>query len=265
MTIAERFNALPYSLLFFFWGSTVALFAFIYFLLSYLPGNGPTGIDGAVLSRFGNSLYYSVITATNTGYGDIVPVGFSRVFAATQSITELFLFALFVAKLVTHRQDLALGEIHKLSFELTFHNIREDLFIARKDFDQIVRTVSDTHTLTPSEWERLTVAYQHLTSLLQEVPNFYNVTSDLYIIDPRREMLLLEAVQRTIARITRVIAAFDAEKIAWKEHVESVVELKLLVSTLSEILPLWQHHSHDAHVAFETITRAKDELQNALT
>jgi hypothetical protein len=264
LSIAERFNALPYSLLFVFWGGTIVLFAFAYFLLSFIPGHGPIGIDGSLLSRFGNSLYYSVITATNTGYGDIVPVGFSRLFAATQSITELFLFALFVAKLVTHRQDLALSEIHKLSFELTFHNMREDLFIARKDFDMIVRVARESSSVSAQEWERLTIAYQLITTLLQEIPNFYNVTSDLYVIDPRREMLLLEALERTMTRIDRIIATFEKAQIPWKEDAESLTELRTLITTLEDILPLWKHHSHDTHPAFGTITKTYTSIRAQL-
>jgi len=264
--IMDRISALPYRTLFMFWGLNVFLFACIYAALSYVPGHGPTGLDSLRLSeRLASSLYYSVITATNTGYGDIVPLGYSRLFAALQSVTELFLFALFIAKLVSNRQDIALTEVHKLSFELTFHNIREDFYVARKDFDHLIEIARARDSLSESEWERLAVAYQHTTSLLNEVPNFYDVTSDLYVIDPRREILLLEAVQRTTTRITDVLNALSTANIDWKSHHESRGELRELVITLDKLVPLWRDHSHDQnHDAFMRITGALDELHARL-
>ena len=241
----------------------VALFACIYTMLSYVPGHGPTGLDGSLLTRFANSLYYSTITATNTGYGDIVPIGYSRFFAALQSFVELFLFALFVSKLVSSRQDVALQEMHKLSFELTFRNIREDFFIARKDFDLIIRIAQEKKTLSEEDdWRRLTVAYQHITSLLHEIPNFYNISSDLYVIDPRREALLLDAVQRTTARINQVLTTMNQAGINWLAHRKSTEELQDILVTLDSLSPLWQNHSLDqSHDAFLSITDSQEILR----
>lgn len=260
--LIDRINALPYRILFLLWGFNVILFATAYTTLSFFPGNGPTGIEGSLTARFANSLYYSVITATNTGYGDIVPLGYARIFAALQSVTELFLFALFVAKLVSNRQDVALQEVHKLSFELTFHNIREDFYVARKDFDLIIHTVRSNNVLSEADWERLTIAYQHITSLLNEIPNFYDVTSDLYIIDPRREILLLEAVQRTTTRINQVLRVMDNAGIEWRSHQDSSTELFSILKTLDMLIPLWRRHSHDeSHDAFVTIADSQETLR----
>lgn len=234
-------------------------------MLSYFPGNGPAGLEGSLVSRFANSLYYSVITATNTGYGDIVPLGYSRIFAALQSVTELFLFALFVSKLVSQRGDAAIHEVHKLSFELTFHNIREDFYVARKDFDLIMQAAGEKKLLTSADWERLTIAFQHITSLFNEIPNFYDVTSDLYIIDPRREVLLLEAVRRTTERINQVLTTMNAEKIDWNSHKESAAELTQMLEMLDTLIPIWKNHSHDqSHDAFTRITNSQEKLRTIL-
>lgn len=256
--LIDRINALPYRVLFLLWSLNIVLFACAYTALSFSPGNGPSGLSELpLLKRFGASLYYSVITATNTGYGDIVPLGYSRIFAATQSVLELFLFALFIAKLVSSRQDMTLQEVHQLSFELMFHNIREDFYVARKDFDHIVHTVRANKALSEEDWERLTIAYQHITSLLKEIPNFYDVTSDLYVIDPRREVLLLEAVQRTTGRINHTLDVLKRSSIEWHKNPENIAELADMVHTLDSLIPLWLKHSHDQnHDAFVKIENA---------
>ena len=49
---------------------------------------------------FLESLYYSVVTFTTLGYGDFIPVGFSRLVAALEAFTGSFTIALFVVVFV---------------------------------------------------------------------------------------------------------------------------------------------------------------------
>ncbi|GLS92671.1 hypothetical protein GCM10007916_37430 [Psychromonas marina] len=49
---------------------------------------------------FFECLYYSVVTFTTLGYGDFIPVGFSRVVAALEAFTGSFTIALFVVVFV---------------------------------------------------------------------------------------------------------------------------------------------------------------------
>lgn len=49
---------------------------------------------------FFECLYYSVVTFTTLGYGDFIPIGFSRVIAALEAFTGSFTIALFVVVFV---------------------------------------------------------------------------------------------------------------------------------------------------------------------
>ncbi len=264
--LVDRINALPHKVILSIWGGSLIFFALIYTTLSYFPGNGPVGInDASVVHRFFNSLYYSVITATNTGYGDIVPLGYSRIFAALQSIIELFLFALFVAKLVSNRQDKALHEIHELSFELLFRNIREDFYLARNDFDHVTEIIHQSGRVSDTEWERLVIGYQHITSLLQEIPDFYDITSDLYIIDPGREILLLEAVQRTMERLNNMLVIMREANIDYLSAGNHASALKQMLHKIDALMPLWRKHSHDRnHDGFDHIKQSLSNIHIAL-
>jgi hypothetical protein len=46
--------------------------------------------------RFSEALYFSVVTFTSLGYGDISPVGFSRLLASTEALIGVFMISLFV-------------------------------------------------------------------------------------------------------------------------------------------------------------------------
>ena len=53
-----------------------------------------------VLTDFGYCLYYSIVTFTTLGYGDIHPLGFSHVIASIEAIIGAFFMALFVVVFV---------------------------------------------------------------------------------------------------------------------------------------------------------------------
>jgi voltage-gated potassium channel Kch len=52
------------------------------------------------ISALLNSIYFSVVTFTTLGYGDITPVGFSRFIATIEAFTGSFSLALFVVVFV---------------------------------------------------------------------------------------------------------------------------------------------------------------------
>lgn len=262
LNFIEKLSSMPYGALFALWGGMAFFFAFLYFGLSFIGNgeHGPSAIhDMDLWHRFYNSLYYSIITATSTGYGDIVPHGFSKIVASMQSISALLVFAVFVTKLVSHQQELTLTEVHKLTFEDVFHNTREGMFIARKDFDHIMNIVHANKTLDLEHWENLTIAYRQLQTLFEEIPDFYQNEVHKYTIDEKREQLLLEASHRTLHRINIMLDTLSEANIDWMAHKGSMKELTELVRIVSDVTPLWRKRSpYEAHEAFEDILSMKE-------
>jgi len=85
--------------------------AFIVFLCSffyYLSGISRVGEEvikfsfesGFSLRDFGYSIYYSIVTFTSLGYGDIHPLGWSHVIASIEVILGVFFMSLFVVVFV---------------------------------------------------------------------------------------------------------------------------------------------------------------------
>ena len=236
-SLVDFLDAFSYRQIFLLWVVTVACFALIYTILSFTPPNGPTPIEGQIARRFLTSAYYSVITATNTGYGDIVPHGVSRLFAALEAFVGLFLFAFFMAKLVSRYQDVAIRQMHTISFQRTFHNMREDFYVVRRDFELVMHHLSVGKTPSREEWDRLTVAYKQIASLLYEIPDFYDYEYQLYIIDERREELLMESLNRTLQRLVKLIDMVKERGISWKQEKEYAHALKDLGNALDIFIP----------------------------
>jgi len=51
------------------------------------------GLVGNTNSEFRDSFYYSAVTYTSLGYGDITPIGDVRIFAAVEALTGLLMIA----------------------------------------------------------------------------------------------------------------------------------------------------------------------------
>jgi hypothetical protein len=59
-----------------------------------------------------NALYYSIITFSSLGYGDIAPVGFGKVVASIEVLSGIILSAIFIGKIASERQSAILRLIY---------------------------------------------------------------------------------------------------------------------------------------------------------
>ena len=81
--------------------STILLFAILYAIMGVSAGSEIIQFDlqadtSSNAMSFLDCLYYSVITFTTLGYGDIIPLGFTRLLAASEAFIGAFALALFV-------------------------------------------------------------------------------------------------------------------------------------------------------------------------
>jgi hypothetical protein len=120
------------SQLFLMWIATVVVCGFGYWLGALFGEHGlaqagaPIGADPRGLL---DALYFSFVTATSLGYGDIVPVGIARALAVVEAVAALLIFGAVVAKFVSHRQDEMVLEIHRLTFDERLDRVLSNLHI----------------------------------------------------------------------------------------------------------------------------------------
>ncbi len=74
----------------------VALVIFV-FPFIYCLTHSISGIHGAGVDSIWNCLYFSVVTATTLGYGDLHPVGWGKAIASAEAIFGMFMWAVFLA------------------------------------------------------------------------------------------------------------------------------------------------------------------------
>jgi potassium channel LctB len=84
---------------------------------------------GANLRGLLTAIYFSFITATSVGYGDVLPIGATRVLAVSEAVAGLMIFGLLIAKFVSYRQEMLVREIHSATFEQGLDRIQTNLHL----------------------------------------------------------------------------------------------------------------------------------------
>jgi len=133
LSLIHRRSALQ---LFLIWIGMILLSGVGYWLVALVSNYGLAEAGkpvGTGLKGFGTALYFSFVTATSIGYGDILPVGFARVVAVTEAISALLIFGAVVAKFVSHRQDELVSEIHRITFEERLDRVQTNLHMVISD------------------------------------------------------------------------------------------------------------------------------------
>jgi hypothetical protein len=128
--------------LFRLWLGMVAGCGILYWAIGWsgmtaLRSNGqPLEVGGYGLVE---AVYFSAVTATSVGYGDIVPTGLARALAISEGIAGLILFGCVVSKFVSRRQEQLIGEIHHIAFEDRLGRVRTNLHLVRTEVQSTLR------------------------------------------------------------------------------------------------------------------------------
>jgi hypothetical protein len=89
------------------------------------------------LEGLGTAVYFSFITATSVGFGDVVPVGPARVIAIVESAAGLLIVGCVISKLVSRRQEQLVEEIHGLAFENQLGRVRTNLHLVLSELQTL--------------------------------------------------------------------------------------------------------------------------------
>ncbi len=83
------------------------------------------------------ALYFSFVTATSVGYGDVLPRGLARLLAVIEAVSGLLIFGAVVAKFVSRRQDELVREIHRITFEERLDRVQTNLHLVISELQSI--------------------------------------------------------------------------------------------------------------------------------
>ncbi len=85
--------------------SEIILFAIVYYFLQSSQIDGLGHLTGNFSGSFRDSIYYSAITYTTLGFGDIIPVGNIRIVTALEALLGLILIAWTATFIYNHLDE----------------------------------------------------------------------------------------------------------------------------------------------------------------
>lgn len=245
------------------WFALILLFAWLYYLLSFVPGHGSDQLAAIrdPVERFLTALYFSVITGATVGYGDVLPLGFSRGLAALEGILSFVLLAVFVSRIASRKQDEAIRDIHLLSRDSLFNNFRHGLFIARKDLDHLIEKVDAGEALSERDYKNLRTSFRQMQTHINAVPKLYGASSGL--IDNDHEQLVLDSVERSLRRAREAVVKLEETKNSCRTDEKCMVELGNIVhATHKAFVTLFKNaYNEENNEAFAEMLVRLDELR----
>ncbi len=124
---------------------------------------------------FGDALYFSLVTVSSLGYGDIRPIGWTRMFVGAEVIMGLAFFGILVAKISSVKQDHILRQMYYAELiETRLNKYTESLDEFRKLYRITSNMLLDGEidpeltTTFSSDVEETTLFYQ-VSALLNEL------------------------------------------------------------------------------------------------
>jgi hypothetical protein len=96
-------------------------------------GRPIAGTLGGLLS----ALYFSFVTTTSVGYGDVLPLGPVRILSIVEAVSGLLIFGALIAKFVSRRQDELVRDIYMVTFESRLDRVQTNLHLVLSELQAI--------------------------------------------------------------------------------------------------------------------------------
>jgi len=227
------------------WTGILILFGLIYY---FTPTSGSSliySISKQRVTSLFDSIYFSFITATSTGFGDITPVGHFKLLAIVEVVFGLVLLAIVTSKLVSIKQDVIMNEIYDISFSEKINRIRSSLLLFRQNLSRVITNI-ENNTIRNREISDLYNYISLLEDNLNEIRNLMmRKGGDGFtkVLDSTSTGLLFHSINQSFEKLFELIALMNNNNIGWRRK----ITLSLIESCISTNNSL-----------FETLHKSKD-------
>ena len=202
-----------------------------YFFLGKFGANLVSTITKEPITKITDTIYFSFITATSTGFGDIIPLGFFKIIAVIEVTLGLLLLAAVTSKLVSIKQDIILDELYEMSFTEKINRLRSSLLVFRQHASRIITHV-EAGTIDKREVYELYVYIHSIETVLEEMlpivsPEGKHIFTK--VIDPVSTELLVNSALQSFERLLELMSTLSKSSLQWKRPV-TIATIKRCVS-----------------------------------
>ncbi len=228
------------------WSAIITVFGLSYFLFSGSESSLYSNIDKTNVTSMSDAVYFSFITATSTGFGDIVPKGGFKIVSIFEVVFGLMLLAFVTSKLVSIKQDVILSEIYDISFKEKLNRLRSSLLLFRQQLTRMIGYL-DTDTLRKREVDDLYIHLHSLETTLEEILPLFHQKEDAAFtksIDSVSAELMINSIIQTFEKLSEFLSLLDEHKLEWKRHI-TVRAIRHCIELDEELFRVLAHYDFD--------------------
>ena len=210
-------DTISFIQIFLVWLGVVTGFSFIYQFLSTESSSLIITTTGEQVINIFDSLYFSFVSATTTGFGDIIPTGYFRLLSSFEVIISLLVIAVVTSKLISLKQNVILDELYEITFTERVSRMRSSLLLFRQNIHILTHKVEDS-----------LVNKRDVANLHQQLSTFKETIEDITHILMRKNKeflkqidnvdveLITNSINHSFQRIINLLRAFELNNCHWK-------------------------------------------------
>ena len=254
-------DRLSFPRIFVLWMVIIIAFGLAYVFFS----NGQSYLHYSQLSSnvntFKDAIYFSFVTATTTGFGDIVPVGTFKMLAVVEVLFGLLLIALVTSKLVSIKQDVILTEIYEFSFEEKLNRLRSSLLYFRQNLNRIMAKVEENRFNKRAIHEINTnlSSFEHVLTETYAIVRRTKHTQFIKNLDPVNAGLILNSIITSFEKFHELIILLDQHKLQWRSDATINLIRKVILLTDELFSKINASHIMTKSISYDVNTR-KDKI-----
>lgn len=220
-SISSWYDKLNFVNILVIWIVIILLFGFVYYLTQ---GEGSYLIysdNKNHVEDVSDSIYFSFITATSTGFGDVIPKGHFKIIAIVEVIFGLMLLAFVTSKLVSIKQDVILSEMYEISLSERVNRLRSSLLLFRQNINRIITSIEDGK-IRKREINELYIFLGAFDDTLNEVLKLIDKqekNNESKYIDSLNTELIAHSILQSFEKFNELIMLLEQNKLEWKRDI----------------------------------------------
>ena len=219
-SVTSWLDKLTFHYILLIWVVVISFFVFFYYFFT----NGNSFLlynkTGEIITSVYDAIYFSFVTATTTGFGDILPSGNFKILSVVEVICGLLLLALVTSKLVSIKQNIILNEIYELSLNERIYRMRSGLLLFRQNISAILGKV-EAGKVHKREIADIYMYIASFEDVLSEIINLLEKPKKSITkkVDPVNTELIVNSILYCFNKFNSLIIALNHNKLKWKREV----------------------------------------------
>ncbi|MCA9478088.1 MAG: two pore domain potassium channel family protein [Nanoarchaeota archaeon] len=226
-------DKLRFSHILLVWVGLVTCYGLIYFYFSSPANYVFDTLHRVPVTDLWQTIYFSFVTATTTGFGDVIPMGNFRIIAIAEVITGLLLLAIVTSKFVSIKQDQIMKELYDISLSEKINRLRSSLFLYKQHLNRLTSNAQEG-TFKDLDQKNLGMYFTSYEDVLVETLTLLNKedNDEHQIVDLDLDFLarsIVNALEKTI----EAGKEFSENKIPWTKGNKNIL---LIIADVNEEL-----------------------------